>query len=182
MSTRRPPAPRGPTADPDSPGGGATPCVAVDANALERIGAGRDAAARAFRAAAEAGRLRVVVPSGVAAELRDPRVPEATRAAAEAAAGSAGFAPLAAGRPPTARQHIDRIRVRAVMRGDGRPGKHDADAAHLSDAAEAGCSHFVTQDRKILRRRDILRGALPSGPRIASLDEFMAELDRDGKP
>ena len=177
MPTRRSPAEPGRTAIPDD---GAIPRVAVDANALERIGAGRDAAADAFRAAAGAGRLQVFVPPGVAAELRDPRAPEAARAAAERIAGPEGFAPAAAGRPLTARQHIDRIRVRAVMRGDGRPGKHDADAAHLSDAAEAGCSAFVTQDGKILRKRDILRGALPAGLRVSSLEEFVAVLERDG--
>ena len=63
------------------------------------------------------------------------------------------------------------------MRGDGRAGKHDADASHLSEAAEAGCARFLTRDSKILRKRDTLRTALPDEMRIRTLAEFFSELD-----
>ncbi len=147
------------------------PLVAVDANALDRDGSPRDALIDAFRAAVAAGRFRLFVPAGVLAELRHPGAPDAVRAAASDLA-----VPRAA--PPTARQHIDRIRVRAIMRGDGRPGKHDADASHLSEAAEAGCHVFLTRDGKILRKRDILRQALPPDLGIATLEEFLSGQDR----
>ena len=62
------------------------------------------------------------------------------------------------------------------MRGDGRPGKHDADASHLSEAAEAGCDAFLTRDGKILRKRDVLRQALPARLRIVTLDEVLSGL------
>ena len=144
------------------------PLVAVDANALDRDGSPRDALVDRFRAAVAAGRVRLFVPAGVLAEWRHPGAPEPIRAAA------AGIVtPRAAA--PTARQHIERIRVRAIMRGDGRPGKHDADASHLSEAAEAGCDAFLTRDGKILRKRDILRQALPAGLRIATLEEFWSD-------
>ncbi len=149
---------------------GGTKSIAVDANALDRDGSARDALVAALLAAASEGRLRLLVPDGVAAEMRHPRAPAAIRALAEAA-------PPPRSVPLTPRQHIDRIRVRAVMRGDGRPGKHDADASHLSWAAEAGCGVFLTRDGKILRKREILRGALPPGFRIATLEEFMAGAD-----
>lgn len=147
----------------------AIPLVALDANALDRDGSPRDALVERFRALAAAGRLRLFVPAGVLAEMRAPGAPEAVRAAA------LGLADLPAPRrAPTAREHIDRIRVRAIMRGDGRPGKHDADASHLSEAAEAGCDAFLTRDGKVLRRRDVLAQALPPRLRIATLEEFMA--------
>ena len=152
------------------------PLVAVDANALDLDGSGRDALVARLRHLAAAGRLRLFVPGGVAAEMRHPHAPEAVRAAPEAAA------PLPAHRPLSARQHIDRIRVRAVMRGDGRPGKHDADAAHLSEAAEAGCRAFLTRDGKILRKRDILRGALPPALRILTLEDFLAGISDGDDP
>lgn len=148
------------------------PLVAVDANALDRDGSPRDAMVEALLAAASDGRLRMFIPDGVAAEMRHARAPAAMRALAEAASPPRSV-------PLTPRQHIDRIRVRAVMRGDGRPGKHDADASHLSSAAEAGCAIFLTRDGKILRKRDILRGALPPGFRIATPEEFMAAPDGD---
>jgi hypothetical protein len=151
---------------------GLAPLVAVDANALDRDGSPRDALVDAFRAEVAAGRLRLFVPAGVLAEMRDPGAPAAVRAAA-------ADLPSRRATPPTARQHIDRIRVRAIMRGDGRPGKHDADASHLSEAAEAGCHAFLTRDGKILRKRDILRQALPPGLRIATLEDFMSGLMRE---
>ncbi|RYC30465.1 hypothetical protein D3273_18895 [Lichenibacterium minor] len=149
------------------------PLVAVDANALDRTGSPRDALVDAFRAEVAAGRVRLFVPSGVLAEMRDPGAPAAVRDAA------LDLPPPPRAAPLTARQHIDRIRVRAIMRGDGRPGKHDADAAHLSEAAEAGCDAFLTRDGKILRKRDVLLQALPSGPRIATLDDFLSGLAPD---
>lgn len=148
---------------------GSAPLVAVDANALDRDGSPRDAAVDALLAAVAAGRVRLFVPAGVLAEMRDAGAPAAVRAAAL-------DMPPPRFTPPTARQHIDRIRVRAIMRGDGRPGKHDADASHLSEAAEAGCDAFLTRDGKILRRRDVLRQALPPRLRIATLDEFLSGM------
>ncbi len=157
--------------DADEPG--FAPLVAVDANALDRDGSPRDAAVDAFRAAVAAGRVRLFVPSGVLAEMRAPGAPAAVRAEA------LGLPPPRRAAPPTARQHIDRIRVRAIMRGDGRPGKHDADASHLSEAAEAGCDAFLTRDGKILRKRDVLRQALPPHLHIATLDGFLSGLAPD---
>lgn len=142
--------------------------MAVDANALDRDGSPRDALVEGFLAAAAAGRLRLVVPPGVRDEMGRAGAPAAVRAFA------AALAPPPPPRPLSAAEHIARIRLRAMLRGDGRPGKHDADAAHLSDAAEAGCAAFVTRDGKVLRRRDVLAGALPPGFRIVSLEEFMA--------
>ena len=155
---------------------GEVPLVAVDANALDRDGSERDALVAHLRRLAAAGRLRLFVPGGVAAEMRHPDAPEAVRAAPEAAAAHPAHRPL------TPRQHIDRIRVRAVMRGDGRPGKHDADASHLSEAAEAGCHAFLTRDGKILRKRDILRAALPPALRVVTLEDFLAGFPAGDDP
>ncbi len=153
------------------------PKVACDANALDRDGTSRDLLVAAFMALVRNGGLSLFAPSGVIAETLHPHAPADVKAAVLAAATAA-----AAPRHLTAAQQIDRIRVRAIMRGDGRPGKHDADASHLSEAAEAGCTHFITQDGKILRRRDTLRRALPPGFAVQTLAEFMAGTTpfRDG--
>ena len=153
------------------------PKGACDANALDRDGTSRDLLVAAFMILARNGCLSLFAPSGVVAETLHPHAPADVKAAVRAAA----TAP--APRHLTAAQHIDRIRVRAIMRGDGRPGKHDADASHLSEAAEAGCTHFITQDGKILRRRDTLRRALPPCFAVQTLAEFMAGTtpSRDGR-
>lgn len=149
----------------DPPDRRAADLVAIDANVLDHDGTDRGALVQGLLAMVADGRLRLFVPSGVASELRHPKAP-----------AWAGAATRLAVRPPvpspTARRQIDRIRVRAILRGDGRPGKHDADASHLSEAAEAGCDHFLTQDRKILRKRDVLGETLVNLS-IATLAEFM---------
>ncbi len=147
------------------------PVVAIDANALDRDGSARDALVDDLWAEIAAGRLRLFLSTGVAEEMRHSRAPAAVQARAEQVAALA--IPRERTVAPSARQHIDRIRIRAMLRGDGRPGKHDADASHLSEAAEAGCDLFLTRDGKILRKRDILRAALPPGLRIATLEELM---------
>ncbi len=170
------PDPRpGSTADrdrPDAMSEASVPLVAVDANLLDRDGSARDALVERFERQVAAGRFRLFVPAGVAAEMRHPNAPSAVRARADDLLALNG--PPSRPAAPTARQHIDRIRVRAILRGDGRAGKHDADAAHLSAAAEAGCDVFLTRDGKILRKRDTLRAALPDALRIRTLDELIA--------
>ncbi len=124
-----------------------------------------------FAAGAAAGRFRVLLVGGVRAELAHPRTPAAVREAV------LPFEPT----PRPAATHagkLARIRLRAILRGEGETDRHDADAAHLADAAEAGCGWFVTHDKRILRRRDDLRRVLP-GLRIATLDRF---LERDADP
>ena len=151
------------------------PLVALDANALDRDGTDRDRQVAAFEALVQQGRVCVFLPSGVIAELSHPHAPNEVRAMIPV-----GIMPKAM--RLTAAQQIDRIRVRAILRGNGQPGKHDADAAHLSEAAEAGCRFFITNDGKVLRRRDILRMALPPSLRIATLADALDWIGRSVLP
>lgn len=143
--------------------------VAIDANALDRDGTDRDALVDRFLAAVEAGAIAVLVAEGVRAELLHPETPPALHALALAH-------PAPARATLTHQQKLDRIRVRAILRGDAPSEKHEADALHLSEAAEAGCAFFITHDRRILRRRGDLRSVLPDLA-IVTLERFMAQYD-----
>lgn len=141
--------------------------VALDANALDRNGR-RDAAVDRFLSLVSAGRVSCRIGQGVSSEWRD------ARPAREIAAVSI-IPPRHA--PLTAAEHIARIRVRAILCGNAQPGKHDADALHLAEAAEAGCRAFITHDGRILRKRaDLERIALP-GMKIFVLEEFLERFD-----
>ena len=139
--------------------------VALDANVLDETGAEHHLLLARVEALLARRGMAVFWPSGVKTEMLHPKAPAAIQAIAQAAVPD---------RPKrlSPRQEIDRIRVRAILRGDGRAGKHDADALHLSEAAEAGCRYFLTRDGKILRKRDTLRLALPSVLRILTPTEF----------
>ncbi len=146
--------------------------IGLDANALDRRGRQDEALADRFRALAAAGRLKVLVPGGVEAELRHPRGPLSSKADVPQPVPAPAFV-----RRPglTAAQHISRLRIRAMVQGNARPGKHEADAAHLSEAHEAGCAYFITYDGRLLRKRQDLEAALP-GLAIVTLEGFFEIL------
>ena len=143
----------------------------LDANALDRTG-GREALVDRFLALVEAGEVVVLVPGGVHAEVAHANTPEDVRQAF----GRHGVA------PPARSSHdakLARIRVRAILRGDTGSDRHDADASHVSEAAEAGCVAFITHDRRILRRRDDLRAVLPPALSVLTLERFLAIYEAD---
>lgn len=129
--------------------------VGLDANALDEADPETKILVNRFKSLVMQGTIRVVVGEGVRSELRHPRTPGPVRR---------GLPSPATARPPplSQEQQITRIRVRAILRGDGPAGKHDADALHLCEASEAGCAYFITHDKRILRRRTDIRAALPT--------------------
>ena len=88
--------------------------------------------------------LKIVVAGGVRNEIQNPRTPSHKKAA---------ILPQIFNLRPglTESQHAQRRRVRIILQGNARPNKHAADASHLCEAAETGCSYFITHDRRILR-------------------------------
>ncbi len=145
--------------------------IGHDANFLDRNGSDRDRLVDRFLSLAEAGKLKVTVAGSVRREIEHPHTPREVRDVAlpHTFAHQAGL---------NASQHISRIRVRAILRGDARAGKHDADAGHLSETAETGCAYFITHDGRMLRKRDDLHASLPPTFRIVTLAEFLAIVDR----
>jgi len=63
------------------------------------------------------------------------------------------------------------------LRGNALEGKHDADASHLCEAAETGCSYFITHDKRIQNKRGELQAALPPSLTIVTLAEFFEIFD-----
>ena len=149
--------------------------VALDANALDRKTPSRSALVDRFEALVASGALELHVGPGVEAEVTHPASPGNVQHTF-AARTPRPFRPL------TAAEHIARMRVRAVVQGNARAGKHERDAAHLSEAAEAGCRYFITYDGRILGKRADLEGfALPADFKIATLEEFL-DLWTDAQP
>ena len=148
--------------------------IALDANALDRDGTDRDALVDRFRTLMQDGLIDVVVTEGVGRELRHPHAPGQVRAQTDRTLRPPGTA-------PTASQHIARIKVRAILRGDAAGDRHAADAGHLCDAAEAGCAFFLTQDKRFSRKRRDLAAALPL-IRVLGLREFFDLYDAARTP
>jgi hypothetical protein len=143
--------------------------IGHDANALDRNGA-RDPLVDRFEALALSGTLTVVVAGGVRDEVQHPNTPADVQAA---------VLPRIFNLRPglNAPQRAERSRVTAILQGNAQPGKHAADASHLSEAAETGCAYFITEDKRILRKRDALRPVLPPHLSIVTLEEFFGVFE-----
>jgi hypothetical protein len=145
--------------------------IGLDANALDRNGTQRDQLVDRFHALASDGTLTVVLGGGVRGEVQHPQTPADVKGA---------LLPQIFNLRPglNASQRTDRARVLAILQGNARPGKHAADASHLSEAAETGCGYFVTHDKRMLDRRRELHAVLPPSLNIVSLEEFFEILHR----
>jgi hypothetical protein len=144
--------------------------ICFDANALDRDGTANDQLIDLFLGLASAGDINVVVAGGVRAEVQHPRTPDEVKAA---------FLPqifnLRPGLIPA--QIAERNRVRIILQGYATPGRHSADASHLSEASETGCSYFITNDKRILKKRDELHAVLPPTLTIVTLAEVFEIFD-----
>jgi hypothetical protein len=143
--------------------------IAIDANALDRDGSGKDRLVDRFQALSDDDRFVVVVAGGVRDEVMNPRTPASVRKAV-------------AEKVYNLRQEggVDqelRRKVRAILRGNAQPGQHDADASHLCEAAEAGCGYFITEDQRILCKRTELAPILPPSLSVVTLAGFLAIFD-----
>jgi hypothetical protein len=78
---------------------------------------------------------------------------------------------------PTGLTQAERNRydqVLALMRGNARTNRHDADAAILFEAGKY-CGYFLTEDKRIIRNRSKLQAIV--GLCIVTLGEFLEIYD-----
>lgn len=144
--------------------------IACDANALNYTGRDYDRLIDRFRELAAAGRLTAVMAAGVRKEVENPRTP---RQVQEAIRPEISLQTTRL----TLSQQDRRFKLRIILQGNAAPGKHAADAIHLAEAAETGCAYFITNDRRILRKRSELARVLPPTLAIVDLQEFFDILD-----
>lgn len=144
--------------------------IACDANALDLTGGAADLLVHRFRTLLSEGKLRLVIAAGVRDEVQNPQTPREVQEA---------IVPQIFNQRPrlTLSQNDSRFKVRVILQGNAAPGRHAADASHLSEAAETGCAYFITNDRRILRKRHELEGVLPPTLTIVDLQEFFEIFD-----
>ena len=143
--------------------------VAIDANALDRDGSDRDALVDRLLALSSAGTINLILPKGVRREILNPRTPAHVQEAALPKIFSIGVG-LNADEP---RRH--RI-IAQELQGNAKPGKHEADADHLFEAAKY-CGFFITHDDRVLKRAGRLGEVLPPSLTVVTLTDFLAILD-----
>jgi hypothetical protein len=144
--------------------------IGCDANALDRASTANDQFVERFIKLAGSGVINVVIAGGVRDEVQHPQTPQDVK--------SVVLRKIFNLRPGlNSSQQAERARVRSILQGNAKPSAHAADASHLSEAAETGCCYFITNDKRILKKRDELRSVLPPTLSIVTMREFLEVLD-----
>lgn len=143
--------------------------VAIDANALNRDGSAHDGLVYRLPALSSVGTIRLLVPKRVREEILDPRTPTHIQEAAlpQIFSYSVGL--------NSDEQRRHRI-ITQELQGNAKPGKHEADADHLFEAAKYG-GFFITHDARIFARAGRLGEALPPSLTVVTLADFLAIFD-----
>src|SRR6185437_3915172 len=102
--------------------------VAIDANAIDRDGTDRDALVVRLLALYEAGMIKLILPTGVRFEISTPNTPVHVQEAAPT------IFTLGVGLNSEERRR--KRLITAELQGNAKPGKHEADADHLFEAAK----------------------------------------------
>jgi hypothetical protein len=141
--------------------------ITIDNNALDKNGTARDALIDRLMTLQQSGEVNIVVPRGVRSEALHPYTPSDVRQNI----GSQIFAIQTA---LTAPEREQLRKVETVLQGNAQPAKHKADANHLFEAGKYGGGYFITNDGRILDKRDELSeaSALPPTLSIVTLEEF----------
>ncbi len=145
--------------------------IALDANALDRNGSDRNALVDRFSKLLTERTINVVLAGGVRHETAHPNTPPDVKRAM--------LGQIFNLQPGLNRQQqAERAKVRTILQGNAKPGAHAADASHISEAAETGCCYFITEEKRILKKREELASVIPPSLEILSLSEFFEIYDR----
>ena len=108
----------------------------LDAHVLDRTGGPDDAAVDEILGLDE---LTLILPHSVKSEIEHPNTPADVK---RRALGLIYTLPVSL-TPPEQELHQ---RVRTIVRGNAKPGKHDRDAFHLVEIHKHGGVYFITID------------------------------------
>ncbi len=137
----------------------------IDANVLDRMGDGHDDAVDEMLSLYDDGKITLLMPHSVKAEIEHPNTPAKVKARAM---GIIFTEPVTL-TPNEVERHCQ---VRDLVQGNALPGTHDRDAYHVVEADKHGGGYFVTRDERLLKMgREI--SALLTTVEVVSPTEFM---------
>jgi hypothetical protein len=119
---------------------------------LDRTGGPEDAYVDQILTLAENGQITLLLPHSVKAEIEHPSTPDDVK---QRAMSLIYTVPVQL-TPEELRLHD---RIRGILQGNAKPGKHDCDAFHIVESDKNGGGYFITNDKRIIKK----------GPEIAPL-------------
>ena len=146
--------------------------VALDANALDYDGV-RDQQIDRLLALHEEEKVSLVLPGSVRTETMSLNTPKQVRDLMKIQIFT-----IDEGRTHDEQRVL--VQLQDLMRGNAKPGKHAADGEHLFVAQKYG-RFFVTNDERILKKREAIGKLIGNTLAIVTVDELLAMYDATAK-
>ena len=126
----------------------------LDANALDAAGTADGAEVdELLRQYWESDDFRLQVPCSVRQEIKHPHTPAGVKR---------NMSPFIYSEDVelTDDESARRDRIRGILQGNSKPGRHHQDADHLFWSQRYGGRHFITHDRRLLKKAEEIFEAL----------------------
>lgn len=145
----------------------------IDANFLHSTGGPEGTAVNEILKLHDNGDCLLLLAHSVRAEIEHPNTPADVKRRA---------ARFIYSRPVqlTAPELETRVRIRALIQGNAKPGQHAKDALHLVESAKYGV-FFITNDARLLKKADEIYVMLPP-LRVVKPTEFLEAYYRALEP
>jgi hypothetical protein len=138
----------------------------IDANALDHTGGPEDEAMDKILALAEARHFTLLLPFSVKREIEHPNTPSEVK---RRASGLIYSMPVQLTAPELATHK----KIRDLVQGNAQPGQHAHDAFHVVESAKNGGRHFITNDKRLLKKAPEIWKALMI--RVLTASEFIKD-------
>ena len=125
----------------------------LDANIFDQVVGGQNEAVEGILRVYDEGAISILLPYSVQNELEDPNTPELVRKASQNFNYSIEVR-------LTEREKEQYGRLLAEIVGDSEPKNIERDLFHVFEAAKYGGGHFVTLDKRLLKRGDSIAALL----------------------
>ena len=125
----------------------------LDANIFDEIADGQNKAVQELLRIYHEENITLILPYSVQAELEDPNTPEAVRKASQSFNYSIKVT-------LTKGEHQLYERLLAEITGDSEPKNIARDLFHVFEAQKNGGGHFITRDKRLLKRSDAIADLL----------------------
>ncbi|MBI1213785.1 MAG: hypothetical protein GC190_20180 [Alphaproteobacteria bacterium] len=143
--------------------------TAIDANALDPVTPERKRDAARLLELSRKRAISLILPYSVRKEFENRGTPEEIRRAA-------GEQIFTIETERTLEEEARASKILAVLQGNAKAGRHDADAGHIAELEKYGGGYFITYDDRIRDRQSEWRQFAPS-VEIVTLEEYMTIFD-----
>lgn len=136
----------------------------IDANVLDYSGSPEDKAVDMILQFADEGAFTLLLPYSVKAEIEHPNTPDNVKRKASQLIYSVPV-------QLTPTELATHQKIRALIQGNAKPGKHDNDAFHIVESAKNGGWYFITNDVRLLKKTTEILKVL--GIKVLKPSEFV---------